>query len=895
MIRRLIPSSILIFFLVFGGISPAAQDTALARFDEARRLWDLGDFVPALDEFEAILKSPDGGRFFDNIALITGELFRVNEIAKDGRNIRVSSDGRYVAFETGPRTATLTRVLLLNSPDKVVAEVAGTNFVFSSAPHVAAYLRIGKNREIAKLRKDIEELAAQESPDRAALMARQRQLAWLEAKAGEIVLIDLAANKEKILKTEGLLKGALTFSANGREIYFVGANETDAASNEIYAISDKNAARPLTTKGQGFKTAPIAVPGGKYMIYTPPAQTPFPKPQPPAAGQPQAQAGAAPAAKPAAQNPPTGGQMRPGGARSFVIMNLVDSSSKPFTGSSPAISADGSTLVFTGQEGTETTLNVVKLEGQLTPAVIKKTQERIGSTAMAPDGSGIVFDMTYTRNSEIFYIHSDGKGEIRLSREIEPDRAPRFLNKDLVLAVKGEPRHSRSHIYDLKTLANFRLFDNNSLRTITPEYEWAADPSGMKVLVGAERDGDTISPERGVYIVDLAKKISMENLSARIQFNRNAEKILRARGEKTFAPIHDAVKAAADGVSTTKIYDYEEALFNFDSKYISMPGNKLAADYIFNQLKSFGYEPEYQTFETRGIKTANVLARHAGTENPEIIYILSGHFDSNQRGPGADDNSSVTAVNLEAARILADVPLPATVIFAFFTGEEAGLLGSREFVRQAQEKKWLIAADLNNDMIGWANDHLLDDTIRYSNAGIRDIQHAAAFLFSKMVTHDTRYVKSTDAVSFYEAYGDIVGGLGSYPVLGNPYYHQPTDLLETVNHQLLTEAAKYNIAAIMMLASSPMPVKGLKIENLKSGSADITWTSSPEKSVVAYRMEFGPEKSPTIFTTEIKQPFVKLTGLKIGKGEKLTMAVKALTNRGLSSWDWTRTSAPASK
>lgn len=894
MMRRLGSGFVLLFFLAFGGISPAAQDTALARFDEARRLWDVGDFIPALDEFEAILKSPDGGRFFDNIALITGELFHVNEIAKDGRNIRVNPDGRYAAFETGPRTATLTRILLLNSPDKVVAEVAGTNFVFSSAPHVAACLRIGKNPEIAKLRKKIEELSAQESPDRAALMSRQRQLVWLEAKAGEIVLVDFTTHKEKILKTGGLLKGALTFSADGREIYFVGANESDTASNDIYAISDKNPARPIT-KGLGFKTAPMAVPGGKYLVFTAPSQTPFPKPQPTAAIQAQAQPGAAPAAKPAAQTPPAGGQMRPGGARSFVIMNLADASAKSFTGSSPSVSADGSTLVFTGQEGTDTTLNVVKLEGQLTPAVIKKTQERIGSAALAPDGSGIVFDMTHTRNGEIFYIKSDGKGEIRLSREIEPDRAPRFLNKDFVLAVKGEPRHSRSYVYDLKTLASFRLFDNNSLRTIAPEYEWAPDLSGTKVLIGAERDGDTISPERGVYIVDLTRKITMENLLARIQFNRNAEKTLRAWGEKTFAPIHDAVKAAVDRVSTTKIYDYEEALFNSDSKHISMPGNKLAADYIFNQLKSFGYEPEYQTFETRGIKTANVLARHAGTENPEIICVLSGHFDSNQRGPGADDNSSVTAVNLETARILADVPLPATVIFAFFTGEESGLLGSREFVRQAQEKKWLIAADLNNDMIGWTNDHLLDDTIRYSNAGIRDIQHAAAFLFSKMVTHDTRYVKSTDAVSFYEAYGDVVGGLGSYPVLGNPYYHLPTDLLETVNHQLLTEAAKYNIAAIMMLASSPMPVKDLKIENLKSGSADVTWTPSPEKSVVAYRMEFGPEKSPTIFTTEVKQPFVKLTGLKMLKGEKLRVAVKAVTGHGLSSWDWTRTSAPALK
>ena len=37
-----------------------------------------------------------------------------------------------------------------------------------------------------------------------------------------------------------------------------------------------------------------------------------------------------------------------------------------------------------------------------------------------------------------------------------------------------------------------------------------------------------------------------------------------------------------------------------------------------------------------------------------------------------------------------------------------------------------IVGALNNDMIGWANDHRLDNTIRYSNAGIRDVQHARA-------------------------------------------------------------------------------------------------------------------------------------------------------------------------
>ena len=890
--------TVILLFTAIGFSVP--QDKPEERFDLARLAWDTGDYIRALDEFESLLKGPEGGRFFEPIALITGELFQVKEITRDGRSIRISPDGKYAAYEAGTRTAPLTRILALDDPTRTLVEVRGTSFVFSAAPKAAAFLRTAVTPEIVNLRKEIEQLIAQPSPDRANLMNKQRRLTWLESKNANIILLDISTKKEKLLKADGLLKSTLASSADGLEIYFVGAKETDAASNEIYALSPSAGPRPLTS-GTGFKTNPIPIPGGKYLIYTVAAQTPFPKPTDADEPGPRSGAGAAPAAGQGAQaqrpaQPPADGQFRGVGPRQLAVLNLADGKSTVFSSAlAPAVSADGSVLVFLTQSGNEMSLNLLKFSEPLSPTILKKTTERIGSASPAPDGSAVVFDMTYTRNGEIFYIKSDGKGEVRLSREIEPDRAPRFLNQSQVLAVKGESRHSRAYLYDLKTISTVRVFHNNTLRTIAPEYEWVVDPTGTRLLIGAERDGDTISAERGVYLVDLTKKISLDGLLARIQNQRTAEKALRAQGERIFRPIYDLIKAATDRVSVTKIYEYEEALFNFDSKYITMPGNKLAGDYIFNALKSFGYQPESQWFESRGTKTANILARLPGKENPDLIYVVSGHYDSNQRGPGADDNSSATAVLLETARTLAKTPMPSTILFAALTGEEAGLLGSREFVRQAREKKWQIAADLNNDMIGWTNDHRLDDTIRYANAGIRDIQHAAAFLFSRMVTYDTRYVKSTDAVSFYEAYGDIIGGLGSYPLLGNPYYHQPTDLLETVNHQLLTEAAKFNIASIMMLASCPGPVKDLKIISLKGETAEVTWTPSPEQGVVSYLIEYGPEKNPSASSMTVAEPRARLQDLRIKRGETLAVAVKAVNARGLSSWDWARTTTSMTK
>src|SRR5262245_40665751 len=146
---------------------------------------------------------------------------------------------------------------------------------------------------------------------------------------------------------------------------------------------------------------------------------------------------------------------------------------------------------------------------------------------------------------------------------------------------------------------------------------------------------------------------------------------------------------------------YEKALFDFDSKHITRPGNRLASEFLFNTYKSFGYEPEYQWFEPRGAlggKTANVTATLPGTANPELVYIVSSHYDSVAGGPGADDDTSGTAALLEAARVLATHPQAATIVFASFTGEEAGLLGSREFVRRAVADKLRVVGALNNDM-----------------------------------------------------------------------------------------------------------------------------------------------------------------------------------------------------
>jgi hypothetical protein len=518
---------------------------------------------------------------------------------------------------------------------------------------------------------------------------------------------------------------------------------------------------------------------------------------------------------------------------------------------------------------------------------VKRTADRLGAPALAPDGSRVAFQMMTRDDWEIYVIDRDGGNETRVTREIQHDLAPRFLTADRLLTQLGEARHRRSYVYDLATIAPTKLFHNNTVRTIAPEYAWVPSADGTKLLIGAERDGDTVSAERGVYLLDLSRKVTAADVFARVQRNLESEKSLADRGERMFAPLDALVRQIVEQASVARVYGYEKALFDFDSKHISRPGNQKAAEYLFQTYASFGYQPEYQWFERAnalGGRTANVLATLRGTEHPELVYVVSSHYDSVAGGPGADDDSSGTAALLEAARTLSKTPMPATIIFASFTGEEAGLLGSREFVRRAVADKVKIVGALNNDMIGWANDHRLDNTIRYSNAGIRDVQHAAAMKYSKLITYDALYYKSTDAAAYYEAFGDIVGGIGSYPVLGNPHYHQAHDLLDTINHQLVTEVAKTTAATLVLLASSPSRLTDLAVANYAEGTADLTWTPSPEKDVRSYQVVYGPPEDPTRLRISVNEPRARLRNVSPGT----VVAVRAVNQRGLESWDAAR-------
>jgi hypothetical protein len=413
---------------------------------------------------------------------------------------------------------------------------------------------------------------------------------------------------------------------------------------------------------------------------------------------------------------------------------------------------------------------------------------------------------------------------------------------------------------------------------------WGRRCAGAPLLVQAERDGDTVSPAQGVYLVDRTTTVTVQALAARIAAQFRAERALRAEAEAMFAPLDAAVRRLVGRVSKDRLYRTQADLYAFDSKFVGTPGNAQAAAYLMDRLRQYGYEPVLQEFEIRpGLRSANVVARKRGSRSPDLHYVAGAHFDSVRDGPGAEDNTTGTAMLLETARVFADVDVPATVTFVFFTGEEAGLLGSREFVRRLQEEGARVVGVLNTDTIGWSGDQRLDNTIRYSNPGIRDVQHGAAIRYSRLVTYDAVYYKNTDAASFHDAYGDIVGGFGSYPVLGSPHYHQPHDVLETINHELVAETTKAHVATLAYLVQAPSRVPGVRATRLRD-VVTVRWEAAPEPDVREYVARWRAADGTVGETQTTTARVIDFRGVPADA----TVEVRAVDGRGLAGWDWGR-------
>ncbi|HKE73467.1 MAG TPA: M28 family peptidase [Acidimicrobiales bacterium] len=99
----------------------------------------------------------------------------------------------------------------------------------------------------------------------------------------------------------------------------------------------------------------------------------------------------------------------------------------------------------------------------------------------------------------------------------------------------------------------------------------------------------------------------------------------------------------------------------------------------------------------------NVLAETA-TGDPHNVVMVGAHLDSVAEGPGINDDGSGSAAVLETAEQMANVRVRNKVRFAWWSGEELGLVGSSLYLSNLPpDQVDDIALYLNFDMVGSPN------------------------------------------------------------------------------------------------------------------------------------------------------------------------------------------------
>ena len=114
-----------------------------------------------------------------------------------------------------------------------------------------------------------------------------------------------------------------------------------------------------------------------------------------------------------------------------------------------------------------------------------------------------------------------------------------------------------------------------------------------------------------------------------------------------------------------------------------------SGEWIANEFRSYGYEPQTQIFEERVLDTVytdlkNIWAEKRGRTRPDEIILISAHFDISEKTKyGAMDDASGVGVMLELAKIFAHTELDRTVLFLASNAEELGAhWGARAFITQ---------------------------------------------------------------------------------------------------------------------------------------------------------------------------------------------------------------------
>lgn len=299
-----------------------------------------------------------------------------------------------------------------------------------------------------------------------------------------------------------------------------------------------------------------------------------------------------------------------------------------------------------------------------------------------------------------------------------------------------------------------------------------------------------------------------------------------------------------------------------EGRGLGSAGLTAASEYVAAAFKSAGLQPAdaqgwFQDFDytpggaQKPVSLRNVvgLLRGSNPQYADQAIVVSAHYDHLGRNgpgvrvaevglihPGADDNASGVAVMLELARTLAAAGAPErTILFVAFSGEEAGLQGSKWFVAHPRGAPLAgLRAIVNLDTVGRLGNGELSVLATGTASEWQHVFRGITFSTGIAIKNIPGASQSSDQQSFIDR------GIPGVQLFTAAHldYHRPTDTADRIDADGLVKVATVAREAIEYLAQRPTPLT-ITIDAQSSGTRVAPVGVDGKASEPARKVSFG--------------------------------------------------------
>ncbi|MBW8522694.1 M28 family peptidase [Chryseobacterium chendengshani] len=318
------------------------------------------------------------------------------------------------------------------------------------------------------------------------------------------------------------------------------------------------------------------------------------------------------------------------------------------------------------------------------------------------------------------------------------------------------------------------------------------------------------------------KKLSALLLLSLATYNIHAQSFIQAYQNR------------AEQVTQTNITSLLQEFAGLGVKTTGSTANTNTLNWLKGKYQAFGYSTSQITedsFTYNGNTTKNLIITKTGTVYPNIYVIICGHYDT-VAGAGVSDNGSGTAILLEAARILKDIPTEYSVKFIHFSGEEQGLLGSSHYVNNVVFQNNVRSINLkvvfNIDQVGGQLGNINNTIKCESDQSGQTANNAPSLAFTQQLAVCTTLysplqtsMSNTYASDYipFENKGDIITGFYEYERSFNE--HTVNDTFANVDPTYVYNVGKASVGALQHFAVASTTIlatdenQGNQLESVK--------------------------------------------------------------------------------